>query len=178
MLYGFFITQWHNPTQGDWTEQVKVDLEDLNIPCSFEYIEKKSKDAFKRIVKIKAKEHALKRLTSKQETHRKMENLKYTELKIQNYLKDEKLNLNEMKTIFRYRTRMEMFGENFRGGQEHVVCPLCNLHLDNQDMSLQCPVIRNNMEVKGEIADIYKEKISYDIIKTVSKISEYRKDNS
>ena len=60
MLYAFFITQWHNPTKGDWTEQVKVDLEDFDIPCSFEYIEKKSKDAFKRIVKIKAKEHALK----------------------------------------------------------------------------------------------------------------------
>ena len=178
MLYAFFITQRHNPTRGDWTEQVKVDLEDFDIPCSFEYIEKKSKNAFKRIVKMKAKEHAMKRLISKQETHSKMENLKYTELKIQNYFKDENLKPKEMKTIFRYRTRMEMFGENFRGGEDQVVCPLCKLHLDNQELSLQCPVIRKEIEVKGKLADIYKENISYDIIKTVSKISEYRRDNN
>ena len=59
---------------------VKVDLEDLNIPCSFEYIENKSKDTFKRIVKTKAKEYALRLLIKKQESHSKMENLNYTEL--------------------------------------------------------------------------------------------------
>ena len=80
MLYSFFITQWHNPTRGDWTEMVKVDLEDLKIPCSFEYIEKKSKDSFKRIVKTKAKEYALRKLIKKQESNSKMENLNYTEL--------------------------------------------------------------------------------------------------
>ena len=29
MLYSLFITQWYNPTKGDWTEQVKSDLSDL-----------------------------------------------------------------------------------------------------------------------------------------------------
>ena len=107
-----------------------------------------------------------------------MENLNYTELKIQNSFKNENLKPNEMKTIFKYRTRMEIFGEHFRGGEEQVVWPLCTLHLDNQELSLQCPVIRKEIDVKGKLADIYKENISYDIIKTVSKISEYRKENS
>ena len=56
MLYSFFITQWYNPCKGDWTEQVNEDLNDLEITCSFDYIERKSTEAFKKIVKLKAKE--------------------------------------------------------------------------------------------------------------------------
>ena len=29
MLYSFFLTQWHTPSKGDWTEQVKADLEEF-----------------------------------------------------------------------------------------------------------------------------------------------------
>ena len=35
MLYQFFIVQWNNPTKGDWTETVKVDMADLEIPINF-----------------------------------------------------------------------------------------------------------------------------------------------
>ena len=73
MLYSFLMTQWHNPTKGDWTEQVKQDLEDFEIPCSFESMKSKSKETFKKMVKVRAKEHALKILLSKKGT--KMENL-------------------------------------------------------------------------------------------------------
>ena len=55
MLYTFFITQWQNPTRGDWTNQVKEDLEDLGIPCSFTVIQSKSKEAFKKLVKTRTK---------------------------------------------------------------------------------------------------------------------------
>ena len=46
MLYTVFIFQWHHPCKGDWTEQIKKDLDDLKIPCSFQYIESKSKESF------------------------------------------------------------------------------------------------------------------------------------
>ena len=32
ILYQFFITQWTNPTRGNWTEKMKEDLEELKIP--------------------------------------------------------------------------------------------------------------------------------------------------
>jgi hypothetical protein len=54
-----------------------------------------------------------------------------------------------------------------------VVCPLCKLHLDSQQLSLQCPVIRIAIDVNG-----YRDNISYEIIHTVSKISEYREKNT
>ena len=177
MLYSFFITQWLQPTRGDWTEQIKQDMEDFNIPTSFEPIQAKSKEAFKRSIKIKAKRYALNKLLGKAATHSKMKNLHYNELKIQNYFLDEKVKTEEMKMIFRYRTRMERFGENFRGGKEQVICPLCQNHLDNQDLAFQCSAIKKDLKVTGNMEEIYKEKISYDTINALTKISKYREDN-
>ena len=176
MLFSFFITQWHNPTQGDWTEQVKVDLKDFGISENFDFITSKSKQAFKRLVKTKANEYALNKLLGKQAANSKIERLKYSELKIQNYLVDENLNPNEMKTVFRYRTRMEEFSENFRGGNDLVVCPLCSLHLDSQDLCFQCPVMKKDLGLDGDMAEVYKTDISKEIIQKISKISEYRKE--
>ena len=174
MLYSFFIVQWHNPSKGDWTELVKVDLVDFKIEASFENIQNKSKDSFKRMVKTKAREYALKILLEKKFHHSKMENVNYNELKIQNYLMDENLSTNEMKTVFKYRTRMEKFGENYRGGKSQVICPLCSLHLDNQSLSFQCPIIKEKLNITGEMEDIYKENIKVETIKAVCKISDYR----
>ena len=39
---------------------------------------------------------------------------------------------------------MEKFGENVRGGATFIICPLCNTHLDNQDISFTCPVTRKD----------------------------------
>ena len=59
-----------------------------------------------------------------------MNELWYTEMKTQEYFKNTALNLEDMRITFRYRTRMENFGENFRGGRTHGMCPLCNTHID------------------------------------------------
>ena len=177
MLYSFFITQWNNPTQGDWTEQVKKDLMDFQIPCSFDEIKKKSKEAFKRQVKIRATEYSLKSLKSKQATHSKMENLSYKDLKIQDYFPSDHLDYKQKQTLFKLRTRMERFGENFRAGNSPVICPLCKLHFDSQELSLQCPEIRKELEIKaGNYEEIYKDNIeSSNIVKTLVEITEIRK---
>ena len=177
MLYSFFITQWNNPTQGDWTEQVKKDLMDFQIPCSFDEIKKKSKEAFKRQVKIRATEYSLKSLKSKQATHSKMENLSYKDLKIQDYFLSDHLDYKQKQTIFKLRTRMERFGENFRAGNSPVICPLCKLHFDSQELSLQCPEIRKELEIKaGNYEEIYKDNIeSSNIVKTLVEITKIRK---
>ena len=64
----------------DWTAQVKLDLEDLQIPEDLEYIKSKSKDSFKNLVKMKSLEFALNELNLKKEKHSKMQNLSYTKL--------------------------------------------------------------------------------------------------
>jgi hypothetical protein len=65
MLYSFFLTQFYNPTPGDWTEQAKVDFGDFGIPLDFDVLRKKSKESFKMLVKRQAHEYELLRLTKK-----------------------------------------------------------------------------------------------------------------
>ena len=175
MVYTFFITQWLNPTKGDWCLQVKEDLADLDIPCSFEFIKSKSKQAFKNLVRNKVKSYALRILRIKQQNHSKMANLHYNTLEIQSYLTNEKLKQEDKRTIFQYRVRMANFGENYRGGALSTTCPLCYLHLDSQEMSYQCPIIRNMIDVKGNIRDIYEEDIENETIQTILRIANYRK---
>ena len=42
---------------------------------------------------------------------------------------------------------------------------------------MQCPVIKQNVELKGDMSDIFKEEINKEIIQMISKISEFRKEN-
>ena len=176
MVYSFFITQWYKPCKGDWTEQVKKDLTDFRIPPTLEYVEGKSKYYFKNLVKQRAKQFTLEILLEKKEKHSKMVNLNYAELKIQEYFLKEDLDNNQKKTIFKLRTRMENFGENFRCGKAHVICPLCGLHRDSQDLCLICPIIRQEIRSDGNISEIYGNEIQNDIIHTVIKVLEKRRE--
>ena len=151
------------------------DLEDFAIPNSFEFIEQKSKDAFKNLVKTKATIHAFEKLHKKKKTHSKMDNLEYKKHKIQDYLISDQISNEQKRITFKYRTRMAEFGENFRAGKEHVVCPVCHDHFDNQDLSTQCPIIKNELDLTGNIKDIYKDKIGKEVVETASRVLEVRK---
>ena len=70
---------------------------------------------------------------------------------------------------------MERYGENFRGGASSITCPLCKTHLDNQAMSFQCPIIKNEIDIKGKMNDVYKEDIPKDSIQTILDITRFRK---
>ena len=138
MLYTFFVTQLYNPTHGDWTEQVKVDCADFRIPFNLEYMQGKSTESFKKLVKIKAEEYSLDKFCEKKEKHSKMSNLQYTELKTKEYLNTPGITTEEVLKMFKWRVRMAPLGENFRSNQPLVVCPLCQNHLDNQLMTPKC----------------------------------------
>ena len=76
-------------------------------------------------MRIKEKKYALYTFLEKQESHSKLDNLCYTELKLQAYL--ENMSATEAQTVFSYRTRMANFKENYRGPEGPKPCPLCNL---------------------------------------------------
>ena len=82
-----------------------------------------------------------------------MDNLNYSEIKMQS----DKINPAQKRTIFKFRTRMERFGEIFRAGTTLAICPLCKLHYDNQELSLMCP--KSEMKSKGNMKDIYDDDI-------------------
>ena len=152
MLFRVFTIQWYFPCKGDWTIQVKSDLKDFGIDCDLNDIKLKSKEAFKRLVKSKAKEYAFNMLCQKKESYSKLRNLDHIEFKAQEYLLNKNLTYDDIKLVFRFRTRMLNFSENFKAGRETMVCPLCNLHSDSQSLMLECPFMRE--ELKKQFGDI------------------------
>ena len=75
-------------------------------------------------MKQKTKEYAFEKLLEAKGMHSKMSNLKYNELRTQNYLKDSNISVEEAKNIFAFRTRMAEFKENFKGKHNNFDCVL------------------------------------------------------
>ena len=67
----------------------------------------KKKSAFTRVLKIKTKEYTLDLLLNLKAKHSKMDNLMYTELKMQNYLKSENITEQEAQNLFRFRVGLD-----------------------------------------------------------------------
>ena len=180
MLFQVFNAQWNHPVKDDWTVQVKKDLQDLEIDMTLEEMRKKSKNSFKRMVKVKAKEFALDYLQKLKEKHTKMDNLQYLDLKLQNYLKDDAISVMEARNLYRYRTRVANFKENFKNSHQScaIACPLCMVQPDSQPHCMQCPVIKSKIDVQGNYSDIFLEDIPSEISKTLLKISEMRENLS
>ena len=181
MLYRVFYVQWQYPNKGDWTLQVKNDLNDFNFPCDLDILEKYSKEKFKNIVKVRARVYSFNILNRKKLSYRKLENLNYSELKTQNYLLNNELDHDEKKIIFMFRTRMVNVGENFRSGKDFVMCPLCGLHLDSQFLLLQCPGLKDELVNyfgvghQTSINEVFSEDISKSTVKILKFAVEIRK---
>ena len=86
----------------NWTNQVKLDLVDLNMGLSLENIKKKSTNSFKKLVKAKAYEYEFSLLMNKKQTHSKMSSLNYSKLECQEYLKLENMSAATAKRIFKW----------------------------------------------------------------------------
>jgi hypothetical protein len=105
-----------------------------------------------------------------------MENLEYTELKLQNYLTDDEISVEEAKNLYRFRTRVAKFKENFKNGYVANACPLCLVQPDTQAHSLQCHVLKTKLDIKKGLTVIYSVKISLRISKTLLEISKFREN--
>ena len=176
MVYNVFQAQWNRPVKNDWTLYVKQDLKDFQMECSLDNVKAKSAESFKNLVKRKANEYEFRRLMSLKQSHTKLDNLCYTKLEMQEYLKLEKIDKVGAQTLFRYRTRMAAFGENFRGKSGPVPCPLCGNHLDNQLMGFDnCQILRENVKIEGVYKTIFSKDVPSLVVKTLIKIDEERK---
>ena len=175
MLSQFFYAQWKYPSKkNEWTMKVREDLKDLSIEENLEKIKKTSKYSFKTMVKKKIVEEAFNSLMERKAKHKKMANLQYSELVMQEYLKEKFISPVQAKIIFRFRTRMEKFSENFKGGKPTKQCPLCMASKDTQNHSFQCQVLLKNIEMAGTPEDIYNQTISKETAKTIENIVKFR----
>ena len=171
MLYKVFMTQWKFPVKDDWTDMVKQDLKDLKIGLSLEEIRGKTEWSFKNLIKIKTKEYTLEFLLKMKQKHSKMMNLDYKELKIQNCFKDENISGKKAQNLFKFRTRVAKFKENFKNSHEERTCPLCLIESDTQTHCFQCPVLNEKVNIKGDYTEIFTEEISPEIAYSLFKIT-------
>ena len=178
MTYKVLLAQWNHPVKQDWTEQVREDLFQFRIEPNLESLKKKSSNAFKKYVKIKAAEYEFRKLMELKHKHSKMDSLNYSRLEMQKYLRLEDCDAKGARTLFKYRTRMALYGENFRQNDTPVSCPLCDQHLDNQAMAFNnCQVTKLNVLIQGQYTDIFKQTIPKKLVKTLQQIDEFRKEN-
>ena len=174
----FFHTQWKYTTgrRKEWTEQVKKDLVQFGFKPDLELIKSKKKTTFKISVKRKARELALVCLQEKKESHSKMKNLQYNNLEMQKYLKNDMINVNQAKTLFKVRTRMTKFWENFKGGRPPQTCPVCKdvLSVDTQLHSFNCKVIAEQIKIMGNYNDLFGTEIEAKLAKSIENIMKLR----
>ena len=153
---------------------MKVDLEDFEIPADLDFIRSKSEFSIKNLVKIKSREYAWKTFMRKKLGHTKMDNLWYSDRKMQPYLSSNKFSVEQVRTLLKFRTRMAQFGENFPNGRGHLQCPLCQNHFDSQAMAFQCPKVKAKMVLEGIYQDIFKDEIPIILVKTLTNIMKFR----
>ena len=178
MIYQIFSVQWNQPTKNDWTYFVKQDLLDFRIESDLLNLKNISEWSFKNLVRKKANEYEFNELMKKKQTHSKLKDLQYTKLEMQEYLKLENLNTTEALTLFRYRVRMAKYGENFRGNNKEILCPLCNTHLDNQKMCFEsCSVLKKHIEIFGSYDQIFDPYVPNEVAQTLIKMDKFREEN-
>ena len=175
MLSKFFYCQLYDKNPNDWSEQVKKDLVDLNLTTNLQEIESMSQFSWKNLVKKKVKVFELEKLVEIKhlKNRSKMKSLTYEKLELQDYL--TRLDVFEAKIVFRFRVRMAQFSDNFRGTTPPAPCPLCAKHLDLQEMSFLCPIVKEKMQINENYENIFKQQISNNLAKILVAIMKLRK---
>ena len=127
------------------------------------------------MLKKKAREIAFESLVEMKVKHSKMNNLEYKELKLQEYFQLPRIRIEQVREIFKFRTRMLTFGENFRGAKESVICPLCRSHADSQAWCLQCPAMMKELSSSVKLDGIYGDEVTIETAETIEEIMKIRK---
>ena len=145
-------------------------------------LSKLSANTFKKKIKEKAIKYAFGRLLDQKETYKKLDNIHYEDFKIQDYLLNDNFSFEEKIILFRYRTRMACYEENFRAGAEKFMskCCLCSSHPDSQFVLEQCPILKQKLEDSmtinhlKQINDVYSKNISKNSVNILKLVEEVR----
>ena len=152
--------QIDDPVENDWVSVTIENLKELGLDhYTFSDIKEMKKSRMKYLVKEACQDAALKYLTKEIEERnlKKMKNLKYSKLEIQEYLTCTEMTTTEKKLIFRARTGLLNLGFNM--GQK-IPCFACGLENDENQhvlncviLKLSCPELMSNRSISFE--DVY-----------------------
>ena len=136
------------PQPSDWCELVKQDFENINLHISENLIKQMSKKEYKDIVSNKVRESTFKSLRTLQESHQKVKDIEFTQLKTsQEYITNNNFSNAEISLLFNLRCKtVKGIKKNFTGmyGSDSK-CELCGSCEDSQEHILECTVLEEHM---------------------------------
>ena len=101
MIYQILKVTRENSVKNDFVYTCHKYLKTFEINLSFEEIAKLSKYSFKKLLKVQASSSALKYLKNEQLKQKKIVDINYSKLQMQEYLADGDRNTNVSKLIFK-----------------------------------------------------------------------------
>ena len=157
VLYKFYIVQKLNNSKDDWVCQLDKDKKDLGLDWTDEKIKTYSKGQFRNLVRCRIEINAGKHLEGLRSSHSKTEKIKFVGFIPAEYFLSKNLMTEEVKTLFKLRTRMVEVKGNFKNAhRDNMWCRLCHLFSETQQHLLECPVLRVNLKnvIKFQELDI------------------------
>ena len=164
MIQKNFKTQLKTRRPKDWISSILKDLEDMKMELTIDEIKDLKIATLKRLITKEIAKMAFQRLISIKETHSKARNLKYCNLKMQNYLKPSRVKLTEeeIQTIFKIRSRVTDVKLNYRGKYENLECRVCKKEEESQKHLYECDDISKSIadnRKKVEFEKIFGENL-------------------
>ena len=121
MIHNFFITQYHNPKRGDWSEMVIEDMKSMKLNISFDEIKCLSKLKFKMIVDTAITNAAFQYLIGQKDKLSKISHIQYDKWTMQPYLTPQSNMTNsESQLIITARGRMLNVRCNYKGSHTNL----------------------------------------------------------
>ena len=152
-----------NPIKNDFVFTCKKYLETLKINSTFDQLENMSKLQLKRILKDRICLEALQYLKNQQLKQEKIKNIKYNELKMQDYLAEGDRNIMVSKTIYKARGMTLDVKEQKKWKYDDILCEGCQEHIESGEEILRCDKLGRNM-YQADYTWFYSEQLSKQIM--------------
>ena len=101
--------------------------------------------------------------------------INYNKFQIQNYIKSKDVTTDDARLVFKFRTHMLNFANNYGHLNEDKACPLCKNHEDDQDTLEECKYLTDKLKDIKNTKQIYEEEIPLDAISILKRIMKCRK---
>ena len=138
MMYKVFQATCDSPVKNDFVKTCSKYLEFLDIKLSFDEISKMSQNKFKQIVKQKTEVAAFKYLIKEKNKQTKISLLKYSSLKMQEYLLEGNKNTYISRLIFKARGRNLDIKTHKKWKYDDDLCVGCGKNVESEEELITC----------------------------------------
>ena len=155
-----YLKQKEKSIKGDWISLLKSDFKFLNIDINEEIITATPKSEYSKNIKKLINNAVFSYYQTLQQTHSKLDEVDYSELKIQPYLVSNSLNNEEKQLLYNMRSNCHSSKINFKKMYKNdTKCTLkCPQDEDQRHIFMQCQPLLSLVEQSGLISyeDIFQ----------------------